>query len=254
MILDSVFAFQYPYFLLAAIALMAILYSSVGHGGASGYLAAMALWSLAPEEMRPAALTMNVVVTTWLLTRFQPYKLMPYRLFWPLVIASTPLAFVGGLVSISAESYRLVLGVVLVLAAVRMLMIPKATLATNEPALLTIVLVGGVLGFLAGLTGIGGGVFLSPILLVFGWCSIRQSAAMAAGFILLNSMAGLAGYVASDQSWPMGTGWLVMAALAGCLVGGELASHRASPWTLQKLLAAVLIIAGSKMGYTALWH
>lgn len=254
MILDSVFAFQYSYFLLAAIALMAVLYSSVGHGGASGYLAAMALWGLAPEEMRPAALMMNIVVTTWLLTRFQPYKLMPYRLFWPLVIASTPLAFVGGLVSIGAESYRLVLGVVLVLAAVRMLMIPKATLATNEPALLTIVLVGGVLGFLAGLTGIGGGVFLSPILLVFGWCSIRQSTAVAAGFILLNSLAGLAGYVASDQSWPMGTGWLVMAALAGCLVGGELASHRASSWTLQKLLAAVLIIAGSKMGYTALWH
>ncbi len=147
MILDSVFAFQYPYFLLAAIALMAILYSSVGHGGASGYLAAMALWGLTPEEMRPAALVMNIVVTTWLLTRFQPYKLMPYRLFWPLVIASTPLPFVGGLVSIGAESYRLMLGVVLVLAAVRMLMIPKATPATNEPALLTIVLVGGSLGF-----------------------------------------------------------------------------------------------------------
>ena len=254
MILDSFFAFQYPYFLLAAIALMAILYSSVGHGGASGYLAAMALWGLAPEEMRPAALVMNIVVTTWLLTRFQPYKLMPYRLFWPLVIASTPLAFVGGLVSIGAESYRLMLGVVLVLAAVRMLMIPKATPATNEPALLTIVLVGGSLGFVSGLTGIGGGVFLSPILLVFGWCSIRQSAAVAAGFILLNSIAGLAGYVASDQSWPMGTGWLVMAALAGCLVGGELASHRASPSTLQKLWAVVLIVAGCKMGYTALWH
>ena len=193
MILDSVFAFQYPYFLLAAIALMAVLYSSVGHGGASGYLAAMALWGLAPEEMRPAALVMNIVVTTWLLTRFQPYKLMPYRLFWPLVIASTPLAFVGGLVSIDAESYRLMLGAVLVLAAVRMLMIPKATPDTNEPALLTIVLVGGSLGFMSGLTGIGGGVFLSPILLVFGWCSIRQSAAVAAGFILLNSIAGLAG-------------------------------------------------------------
>ena len=233
---------------------MAILYSSVGHGGASGYLAAMALWGLAPEEMRPAALMMNIIVTTWLLKRFQPYKLIPYRLFWPLVIASTPLAFVGGLVSIGAESYRLVLGVVLVLAAVRMLMIPKATLITNEPALLLIVLVGGVLGFMSGLTGIGGGVFLSPILLVFGWCSIRQSAAVAAGFILLNSIAGLAGYVASDQSWPLGTGWLVMAALAGCLVGGELASHRASSSTLQKLLAVVLIIAGSKMGYTALWH
>ena len=252
MILDSVFAFQYSYFLLAAIALMAVLYSSVGHGGASGYLAAMALWGLAPEEMRPAALMMNIVVTTWLLTRFQPHQLIPYRLFWPLVIASTPLAFVGGLVSIGAESYRLVLGAVLLLAAVRMLMIQKGKQASNEPAILTVVLVGGGLGFLSGLTGIGGGVFLSPILLIFGWCSIRQSAAVAAGFILLNSIAGLGGYFASDQAWPVGTGWLVLSAFTGCLVGGELASHRASSLTLQKLLAVVLLVAGLKMGYTSL--
>ena len=252
MVLETIFAFQYSYILLMAIGLMAVLYSSVGHGGASGYLAAMALWGLLPEEMRPAALLMNIVVTSWLLYRFQPYKLMPYKLFWPLVIASTPLAFVGGLIKIDAEAYRLLVGVMLLLAAVRMLMINKAAESIQQPTMIAVLLVGAILGFSAGLTGIGGGVFLSPILLIFGWCSIRQSTAVAAGFILLNSIGGLAGYIVSDQSWPMGAGWLVIAALAGCLFGGELAAHRASSLTLQKLLAAVLAIAAVKMVVTAL--
>jgi uncharacterized membrane protein YfcA len=251
-VLETIFAFQYSFILLMAIGLMAVLYSSVGHGGASGYLAAMALWGLLPEEMRPAALLMNIVVTSWLLYRFQPYKLIPYKLFWPLVIASTPLAFVGGLIKIDAEAYRLLVGVMLLLAAVRMLMINKAAESTHQPTMIVVLLVGAILGFSAGLTGIGGGVFLSPILLIFGWCTIRQSTAVAAGFILLNSIGGLAGYIVSDQSWPMGAGWLVIAALAGCLFGGELAAHRASSLTLQKLLAAVLAIAAVKMVVTAL--
>lgn len=251
-VLETIFAFQYSFILLMAISLMAVLYSSVGHGGASGYLAAMALWGLLPEEMRPAALLMNIVVTSWLLYRFQPYKLMSYKLFWPLVIASTPLAFIGGLIKIDAEAYRLLVGVMLLLAAVRMLMINKAAESTQQPTMIAVLLVGAILGFSAGLTGIGGGVFLSPILLIFGWCTIRQSTAVAAGFILLNSIGGLAGYIVSDQSWPMGAGWLVIAALAGCLFGGELAAHRASSLTLQKLLAAVLAIAAVKMVVTAL--
>ena len=251
-VLETIFAFQYSFILLMAIGLMAVLYSSVGHGGASGYLAAMALWGLLPEEMRPATLLMNIVVTSWLLFRFQPYKLMPYKLFWPLVIASTPLAFIGGLIKIDAEAYRLLVGVMLLLAAARMLMINKAAESTQQPTMIAVLLVGAILGFSAGLTGIGGGVFLSPILLIFGWCSIRQSTAVAAGFILLNSIGGLAGYIVSDQSWPMGAGWLVITALAGCLFGGELAAHRASSLTLQKLLAAVLAIAAVKMVVTAL--
>ena len=252
MVVDTIFTFQYPIMLLMAIGVMAVLYSSVGHGGASGYLAAMALWGLLPEEMRPAALLMNIVVTSWLLYRFQPYELMPSKLFWPLVIASTPLAFIGGLVKIDAEAYRFLVGAMLLLAAVRMLTISKDAESTQQPAMVLVLLVGAVLGFSAGLTGIGGGVFLSPIMLIFGWCTIRQSTAVAAGFILLNSVAGLAGYVVSDQSWPMGTGWLVAAALVGCLFGSELAAHRASSLTLQKLLAAVLAIAAVKMVVTAL--
>ena len=248
---ESLFVFDYSYWLLAAIALMAVLYSSVGHGGASGYLAAMALWGLAPQEMRPAALVMNIVVTCWLLYRFQPYKLMPYRLFWPLVLASTPAAFVGGLWVVDVLSYHLLVGLLLGLAAIRMLVSNKVTEEIQLPALGLVLLVGGLLGFSAGLTGIGGGVFLSPILLIFGWCTVRQSTAVAAGFILLNSVAGLAGYVVSEQPWPLGTGWLMLAAFVGCLLGAELASHRASSMALRKLLAAVLIIASGKMVYSA---
>ena len=120
------------------------------------------------------------------------------------------------------------------------------------PPLGLILLVGACLGLVSGLTGIGGGVFLSPLVLIFGWCSMRQSAAVAAGFILLNSVGGLSGYLISDQSWPMGSAWLLIAAFIGCLVGAELASHRASSLTLQKLLAVVLVIASIKMIYTAL--
>mgnify|MGYP003746703679 CR=1 FL=1 len=242
----------YDYWLLAAILVMAILYSSVGHGGASGYLAAMALWGLAPETMRPAALAMNIVVTCWLLYRFKPYQLMPHKLFWPLVLVSAPMAFVGGMISIDAAAYRLLVGGLLLVAAVRMLMVTRAAEEIKQPTVNIILLLGAVLGLASGLTGIGGGIFLSPILLIFGWCSMRQSAAVAAGFILLNSVAGLAGYLVSDQPWPMGTGWLLIAAFTGCLLGAELASHRASSLTLQKLLALVLVIASLKMVYTAL--
>ena len=248
----ELFVLAYDYWLLAAILLMAVLYSSVGHGGASGYLAAMALWGLAPETMRPAALLMNIVVTCWLLYRFKPYKIMPHKLFWPLVLASTPMAFIGGMITVEASAYRILVGVLLLVAAVRMLLVSKPADTVRLPTLFITLLLGAVLGFASGLTGIGGGVFLSPILLIFGWCSMRQSAAVAAGFILLYSVAGLAGYLVSDQSWPMGTGWLLIAAFIGCLVGAELASHKASSLTLQKLLAAVLGIAAVKMVLTAI--
>ena len=248
----SFFIFAYDYWLLTAILAMAVLYSSVGHGGASGYLAAMALWGLAPETMRPAALLMNIFVTCWLLYRFKPHQMMPEKLFWPLILASAPMAFIGGMINIDAVVYRVLVGALLLLAALRMLVVTQYARHIQLPPLRFILLVGAGLGFASGLTGIGGGVFLSPILLIFGWCTMRQSAAVAAGFILINSIGGLAGYLVSEQSWPMGTGWLVVAAFAGCLVGAELASHRASSTTLQKLLALVLVIASAKMIYTAI--
>ena len=162
------------------------------------------------------------------------------------------MAFVGGMVTIDALAYQLLVGSLLLFAASRMLVVTNVARDIQTPPLWLICLVGACLGFISGLTGIGGGVFLSPIVLIFGWCTMRQSAAVAAGFILLNSLGGLSGYLVSDQSWPMGTGWLLIAAFIGCLAGAELASHRASSITLQKLLALVLAIASIKMIYTAL--
>lgn len=248
----ELFVLAYDYWLLIAILVMAVLYSSVGHGGASGYLAAMALWGLAPETMRPAALLMNIMVTCWLLYRFKPYQLLPHSLFWPLVLGSMPMAFIGGSISLDTAAYQLLVGGLLLLAALRMLVAQRQTVVVQPPGVALVIALGAGLGFASGLTGIGGGVFLSPILLLFGWCSMRQSAAVAAGFILLNSIGGLAGYLISDQSWPMGTGWLLLAAFIGCLAGAELAAYRASSVTLQKLLAVVLAIAAIKMVCTAL--
>ncbi len=131
----TVFVLAYDYWLLVAILAMAVLYSSVGHGGASGYLAAMALWGLAPETMRPTALLMNIVVTCWLLYRFKPYQMMPYRLFWPLVLASAPMAFVGGMISIDALAYRLLVGALLLFAAIRMLLVTNGARHIQLPHL-----------------------------------------------------------------------------------------------------------------------
>ena len=246
---DLLFKFEYSFSLIALIAAMAVLYSSVGHGGASGYLAAMLLWGLSPGEMRPAALLMNITVTSWLLWRFRTYHLMSYQLFWPLVIASTPLAFAGGLMKIQPEAYKFFVSAMLVFASIKMALPERTSNAYLEPHSTIVFLIGGVLGFAAGITGIGGGVFLSPILIIFGWCTIRESAAIAAGFILLNSVAGLAGYLVSQYTFPPGMGWLIATAFAGCLVGGELASHRASSTILRRMLASVLLIAAVKMGY-----
>ena len=246
---DLLFKFEYSLLLILLIAVMAVLYSSVGHGGASGYLAAMLLWGLSPEEMRPAALLMNITVTSWLLWRFRTYHLMSYQLFWPLVIASTPMAFAGGLTQIQPAAYKFFVAIMLVFASVKLVLQDRHSNTYLQPHSTIVFLVGGVLGFAAGVTGIGGGVFLSPILIVLGWCTIRESAAIVAGFILLNSIAGLAGYFVSQYTFPPGMGWLIAAAFAGCLVGGELASHKASSTILRRMLAGVLLIAALKMGY-----
>ncbi len=251
------FAFEYSPFLLFAIFSLAILYSSVGHGGASGYIAAMALWGLAPQELRPAVLTMNIVVTAWVLFRMLPFKLLPHHIFWPCVLASVPMAFIGGLWKISTSGYYLVLGSLLFIAGARLVFPLKPNELCNEnsiapPRMLLVLIIGGVLGFTAGVSGIGGGVFLSPILIFLGWCSVRQTAAVAAGFIFLNSLSGLFGFLMSNSYNPDGLGWLLVTAFAGCLIGSEMASHRSPEKILSKLLCAVLLIAAIKMIYLSL--
>jgi hypothetical protein len=237
--------------LLLLIAIAAILYSSVGHGGASGYLAAMALFGLEPALMKPAALTMNIFVTVLVLSRMSRAGLFNWRLFVPFAVASVPMAFIGGAYTINSAAYKIMVGVALLLAMWRLLWECKDCEQTSNPDLWIILPVGGLLGLVSGLTGVGGGIFLSPLLLLFHWTTMRGSVAIAAAFILVNSIAGLAGYATTANAWPTGIPVLVIAAVCGALIGSELGLRRFAPLHLRKVLAIVLAIAGAKMIATA---
>lgn len=236
---------------LGSIAVAAILYSSVGHGGASGYLAVMALFGMEPALMKPAALTMNIFVTVLVLARLNKAGHFNWRLFTPFIIASMPMAFLGGAYTINSSAYRIIVGIALLLAVLRMVWKSHDDYELRIPPIPVAIIVGGILGFVSGLTGVGGGIFLSPLLLFFHWTNMRGSAAIAAGFILLNSIAGLAGFATTDQAWPAGIPVLVIAAVAGGLIGSELGVRRLAPVKLRRALALVLAVAGLKMIATA---
>ena len=232
---------------LACVATAAILYSSVGHGGASGYLAVMALFGMEPALMKPAALTMNIFVTVLVLSRLSKAGHFNWRLFLPFVVASMPMAFIGGAYTINSSAYKVIVGIALLLAVLRMTWKSHDDYECHIPRIPVAMGVGGVLGFISGVTGVGGGIFLSPLLLFFHWTNMRGSAAIAAGFILLNSIAGLAGFATTSQAWPVGIPVLVITAVVGGLIGSELGVRRIAPLKLRRVLSLVLVIAGIKM-------
>jgi uncharacterized membrane protein YfcA len=237
--------------LLLLVASMAILYSSVGHGGASGYLAAMALFGLEPAMMKPAALTMNIFVTVLVLWRISRAGSFNWRLLLPFAVASVPMAFIGGAHTINSSAYRVLVGLALLLAMWRLLWEGKDSDSIQAPALWVALPVGAVLGLVSGLTGVGGGIFLSPLLLLFHWTSMRGCIGIAAAFILLYSVAGLAGYASTATHWPAGIPLLVVTAMLGGLIGAELGTRRLAPTHMRKVLAVVLAVAGAKMIATA---
>ena len=237
--------------LLILIGLAALLYSSVGYGGASGYLAAMALFGLDPEFMKPTALTMNVFVASLVLFRLARAGYFRWSLFWPFAVGSVPLAFLGGAVVVTASIYRVIVGGALLLAAARMFWESVDRDPAGSPAPWVAVPIGAALGFVSGLTGVGGGIFLSPLLLLLGWANMRTSAALAAGFILITSAAGVLGHMTVGAGWPSGLPALVGAALLGALVGSELAVRRMHPVRLRKVLGVILLIAAGKMFHAA---
>lgn len=230
---------------------MAALYSSVGHGGASGYLAAMALFGLAPDVMKPAALTMNLFVASLVLFRLYRADYFSWRIFLPIAIASMPLAFWGGMLTPQDSTYQYIVGVALLLASIHFFLKITNEKECVEPKLSISIPVGGALGFVSGLTGVGGGIYLSPLLLWLRWTKMRTNAAIAAAFILVNSAAGLAGHVVTVNRWPDDVEWYVVTALLGAIVGAELAVRRLAPSILRQLLGIVLVIAGFKMLLTA---
>jgi uncharacterized membrane protein YfcA len=227
----------------------AALYASVGHGGASSYLAVMGLFSLAPDVMKPTALALNILVASVATFKFYRAGLFSWRLLWPFAVASIPAAFVGGAVMLPARSYKIVVGVVLLYAAVWMFRSAMRPISkeTHSPPLWAAVLAGLAIGFLSGLTGVGGGIFLSPLLLSMGWAETRATSGVAAPFILVNSIAGLLGHIASVSQLPPNVPVWGAAALIGGWIGASYGSKRAPVPVLRQLLSLVLVVAGVKL-------
>lgn len=227
----------------------AMLYSSVGHAGASGYLAAMALLSVEPAVMKPTALSLNILVASITTYQFVRAGCFSWPLFWPFAVASVPAAYLGGAIILPGEYYRPLVGAVLLFAAVRLLFAkpPAADAKIKAPHLLLCLVAGAGIGLLSGLTGTGGGIFLSPLLLFMGWAETKQTSGVSAAFILVNSVAGLAGLIARWQPLPSAIPVWALAAVAGGLVGSYYGSRRLQSVVLRRLLALVLVVAGLKL-------
>ena len=227
---------------------VALLYSTVGHAGASGYLAAMALFGVAPFVMKPTALTLNIIVALIGTVRFYRAGFFSWRTFWPLAVTSIPAAFVGGALTLPVPIYKSIVGIVLLYSAVRLFLSAavKKENATLVPIWIALCL-GAAIGLLSGLTGVGGGIFLSPVLLLMHWTTTKETSGVAVAFILVNSVAGLLGnvsavsYVANDITY-----W-APAALIGGWIGTELGTRVLPIAGIRRWLSVVLVLAGLKL-------
>lgn len=235
------------------LAVVAFLYASVGHGGASGYIAVMLLLGFTPEVVRPTALVLNLFVSAMAFVQFARAGHFRWRLFWPFAIASVPLAWIGARMQLDAVIYKRVLAVCLLTAVARLLgLFGASNEQKRSPALPLALAIGAVLGLVSGMIGIGGGILLSPLLIVFGWSTAKESAAISAAFIFVNSLAGLASMSAAlfdpansifgseHRIW-------IAAALTGGTVGAYFGAQRFSQLRLRQVLGVVLLFASFKL-------
>lgn len=230
-----------------AIAAVAFLYSAVGHAGASGYIAVLTLLGFATAAIRPTALLLNIFVAILGTIHFARAGHFRWSLFWPFALLSVPSAFIGGSLRLPTAALKILLAVVLLYSAVRLIFRksdPDVVHAPPTPAALG---VGAGAGFLSGITGTGGGIFLTPLLLFCKWATTRSAAAVTVVFILVNSIAGLAGYLWSRQVFPSVAWILALAAVLGGGFGSYLGSRTLPVRTIYLFLAGVLTIAGAKL-------
>ena len=242
-----------PLLLAGLFLVAAILYTSVGHAGASAYLAIMALLGVAPDVARPTALALNIVVASLVAFRFWRGGYLSFRALLPFVLGSIPLAFVGGSLPVAPAVYKQLVGFVLLVAAAGMAMTARRAALSEtshaSPSVPTIpaVIIGAVIGLLSGLTGTGGGIFLSPILLFAGWAETKPASGIASAFILANSIAGLLGNVSRLAQVPVEIPIWVLAVVVGALIGSEIGGRRGRTFVLRNALSIVLVIAGIKL-------
>ena len=238
---------------LLLVALVAFLYASVGHGGASGYLALMAILGMQPLFMRPSALILNVFVSLVSFSQFYRAGFFRWPLFWPFALASVPLSFVGATLPISDSLYKKLLAVALLVAVARMVFQntkQPTRVFFGEYKLPISLLVGAVIGLLSGMLGIGGGIILTPVLLLLGWANLKEVAAVSALFIFTNSVAGFAGLLTKGYTPVPLTFWWLGAALIGGLAGAYYGSQKYNLPTLRYALTAGLLIAIGKLFFT----
>lgn len=239
------------YLFLILLPVVSFLYASVGHGGASGYLALMALFSFVPETMKPTALLLNIFVSGIAFYYYYKAGYFNKKLFLSFAITSIPFAFIGGTIEVDASLYKKILAVLLIFAILKMLNIfGKEHTKTKQVKLWQGFIVGGVIGFFSGLIGIGGGIILSPVILLLHWGKMKEAAAVSALFIWVNSVSGLAGQLSSGLSLQTASFLLVAIALIGGVFGGYYGSKKINNKTLRYILAFVLIIASVKLFLT----
>jgi uncharacterized membrane protein YfcA len=235
---------------LIAVSLLVIgfLYSSVGHGGASGYIAVLSLFGVMPGAYKPLILIINIIVASLAFIQFYRAGYFKWRLCWPFLITSIPLAFLGSQVPVEDKFYNLLLGIALILPIFRLIgAFPSAKKENRSLPLKWALVIGAIIGFLAGVLNIGGGIFLSPVLILFAWANSKEAAASSALFIVVNSVSGLLGsldkpILLNETSY----GWLI-AIVVGGLIGSYVGSHRFRYKTVQYVLAAVLTVACVKL-------
>ena len=231
--------------------LIAFLYASVGHGGASGYLALMAIYGIAPEVMKPTALLLNLFVSLTAFIQFYRGKHFIFKIFLPLALASVPLAFIGGSIALNAVIYKKILGVLLLIPVIRFLFFANTPAdKLKQPNIALSVFIGAAIGFLSGLIGIGGGIILSPILLFLKWTDQKQTAAISALFIFVNSLSGLAGQITKGIQFNSNMVWYVAIAFVGGLLGAYFGALRFKQTILKNVLAIVLLLAAYKLLFT----
>ncbi len=225
----------------------AALYAAVGHAGGSGYIAAMALFGLSPAEIRPAALCLNMLVASIATVKYARAGHFSWPLFWPLALFAVPAAYAGGGVQLAPHFYRPLLGVLLLYSSWRLLRRPTAPVAIRPAPRAGLLAAGAGIGLLAGISGVGGGIFLSPLLLFGRFATMPQAAGVAAPFILVNSAAGLLGLMGSAPSLPAAMPVWALAAIAGGYAGAGFGSRRQAGRVVVRILVAVLAVAGVKM-------
>lgn len=228
----------------------AVLYTSVGHAGASAYIAVMSLFGVSPAAIKPTALTLNIFVSSYTSYQFIKAKLYDLKLVAPLLVGAIPSAFIGGRINLPGDIYKPIVGLILLYSAYKFISTKKQVEQPPKPYKKWFaVLVGSAIGFLSGLTGTGGGIFLSPLILFAGWTTVKGASGTAAIFIFFNSLFGLLGNISSVNNIPAVLPLYVAFVLVGAFIGTRFGIHYFAHVGVKRVLGVVLLIAGLKLTF-----